>query len=105
MPNYNLNEETNDNFNEKTPLENEMQDKLILNNASSSSSCSTRNTNNNNDEEMNLYKQFNFDNDPVEDDEKIPGIKFVNYKDESQLNSVMGLVGKDLSEPYSGKFL
>ena len=42
------------------------------------------------------------DDDPIEDDEYIPGIKFVNYKDESQLESVMKLVGKDLSEPYSG---
>ena len=38
-----------------------------------------------------------------DENEKIPGIKFVNYRDESQLESVMRLVGKDLSEPYSGK--
>ena len=33
----------------------------------------------------------------------IEGIKFMDYKDESQLDSVMRLVGRDLSEPYSGK--
>ena len=36
-----------------------------------------------------------------DDDSGIPGIKFVSYKDESQLAAVMRLVGKDLSEPYS----
>ena len=34
----------------------------------------------------------------------IEGIEFVNYEDESRLESVMRLVGRDLSEPYSGKF-
>ena len=33
----------------------------------------------------------------------IPGIRFVNYKDESQLHHVMRLVGDDLSEPYSSE--
>lgn len=37
-------------------------------------------------------------------DTEIPGIRFVDYKDESQLDSVMSLVGRDLSEPYSSKF-
>lgn len=105
MPNHNLNE-TNDNFQEKTQmthLENEIQDKLTLKNNNNASSSSSSSDDDDEECEMNLYKQFNFDNDPVEDDEKIPGIKFVNYKDESQLDSVMRLVGKDLSEPYSGK--
>mmetsp|Transcript_7992 Transcript_7992/g.10497 ORF Transcript_7992/g.10497 Transcript_7992/m.10497 type:complete len:189 (+) Transcript_7992:289-855(+) len=31
----------------------------------------------------------------------IPGIRFVDYVDESQLHQVMDLVGRDLSEPYS----
>ena len=35
------------------------------------------------------------------DDGDIEGIVFVDYKDESQLESVMSLVGRDLSEPYS----
>lgn len=35
------------------------------------------------------------------DDISIPGIKFVNYGDEKQLEAVMRLVSKDLSEPYS----
>ena len=48
------------------------------------------------------FNDYDDDDDPIEDDEYIPGIKFVNYKDESQLESVMKLVGKDLSEPYSG---
>lgn len=34
---------------------------------------------------------------------EIEGIRFVDYKDESQLQYVMSLVGKDLSEPYSSK--
>lgn len=34
-------------------------------------------------------------------EDEIEGIEFVNYKDESQLDSVMSLVGRDLSEPYS----
>ncbi|KAI2494728.1 FR47-like protein [Fragilaria crotonensis] len=33
--------------------------------------------------------------------EDIPGIIFRDYVDESQLDSVMSLVGRDLSEPYS----
>jgi len=31
------------------------------------------------------------------------GIRFVDYEDESQLDYVMSLVGRDLSEPYSSK--
>lgn len=34
---------------------------------------------------------------------EIPGIRFVDYKNESQLEHVMSLVGRDLSEPYSSK--
>ena len=41
---------------------------------------------------------------PVQLDE-IPGIRFVDYPDESQLEAVMNLVGRDLSEPYSSKFV
>jgi hypothetical protein len=37
------------------------------------------------------------------DDDAIPGIRFVDYVDESQLDQVMSLVGRDLSEPYSSK--
>lgn len=33
--------------------------------------------------------------------EEIDGITFVNYKNEAQLESLMELVGRDLSEPYS----
>lgn len=32
------------------------------------------------------------------------GIKFVDYQDESQLDHVMSLVGRDLSEPYSSTY-
>ena len=32
------------------------------------------------------------------------GIKFVDYHDESQLDHVMSLVGRDLSEPYSSTY-
>jgi len=39
--------------------------------------------------------------DQLEGDEKISDMKFTNYKDESQLDYVMTLVGRDLSEPYS----
>lgn len=35
--------------------------------------------------------------------EDIPGIRFVDYVDESQLDHVMSLVGRDLSEPYSSE--
>lgn len=42
--------------------------------------------------------------DELDDDEIIGGINFVNYKDESQIESVMRLVGRDLSEPYSGMY-
>jgi len=44
------------------------------------------------------------DNDKVSTNNKdisIPGIKFTNYEDERQLEAVMRLVSKDLSEPYS----
>jgi hypothetical protein len=41
--------------------------------------------------------------DEDEDNESIEGIEFVDYMDESQLESVMELVGRDLSEPYSSK--
>jgi hypothetical protein len=33
----------------------------------------------------------------------IEGIIFVDYKDETQLDSVMSMVGRDLSEPYSSE--
>lgn len=36
-------------------------------------------------------------------DKEIDGIKFVDYEDESQLDDVMSLVGRDLSEPYSSE--
>lgn len=36
-------------------------------------------------------------------DEEIEGIQFVDYIDESQLDHVMSLVGRDLSEPYSSE--
>ena len=39
-----------------------------------------------------------------ENEDSIPGIKFCDYKDECQLESVMRLVGSKLSEPYSGGF-
>lgn len=39
--------------------------------------------------------------DDNSDDESIEGIAFLDYTDESQLESVMDLVGRDLSEPYS----
>jgi hypothetical protein len=35
--------------------------------------------------------------------DNVPGIRFVDYPDESQLDAVMNLVGRDLSEPYSSK--
>lgn len=38
-------------------------------------------------------------------DDEIEGIRFVDYKDESQLERVMSLVGRDLSEPYSSEYL
>ena len=37
--------------------------------------------------------------------ESIPGIRFVDYRDESQLDYVMNLVGRDLSEPYSSEYM
>ena len=37
------------------------------------------------------------------DDREIDGIVFIDYHDESQLESVMSLVGRDLSEPYSSR--
>lgn len=36
-----------------------------------------------------------------ENEDSIPGITFSNYRDESQLDNVMRLVGSKLSEPYS----
>lgn len=36
-------------------------------------------------------------------EDAIEGIEFVDYRDESQIDSVMSLVGRDLSEPYSSK--
>lgn len=37
------------------------------------------------------------------EDDEIEGIRFVDYTDESQLERVMSLVGRDLSEPYSSE--
>ena len=45
------------------------------------------------------------DDDDDDDDESIEGIEFVDYKDESQLEYVMDLVGRDLSEPYSSTLI
>mmetsp|Transcript_7783 Transcript_7783/g.14168 ORF Transcript_7783/g.14168 Transcript_7783/m.14168 type:complete len:186 (+) Transcript_7783:44-601(+) len=33
--------------------------------------------------------------------DEIEGIEFIDYHDESQIDAVMSLVGRDLSEPYS----
>jgi len=55
-----------------------------------------------NDNEMPQSETEHLD---LDDDEIIAGIKFVNYRDESQIDSVMTLVGRDLSEPYSGAFV
>lgn len=41
----------------------------------------------------------------VNDDDAPAGIRFVDYVDESQLDNVMSLVGRDLSEPYSSAYL
>ncbi|GFH60036.1 N-alpha-acetyltransferase 30 [Chaetoceros tenuissimus] len=49
-------------------------------------------------------QSLNIDNsnqEQIDEDMIIQGIKFVNYKDESQIDIVMKLVGRDLSEPYS----
>jgi len=35
--------------------------------------------------------------------DSIQGIRLVDYQDESQLEHVMSLVGRDLSEPYSSR--
>jgi hypothetical protein len=47
----------------------------------------------------------NIDRDEQDEDvsAKIKGIIYVDYRDESLLDSVMSLVGRDLSEPYSSK--
>jgi hypothetical protein len=37
--------------------------------------------------------------------DEIEGIVFIDYKDESQLASVMSLVDRDLSEPYSSELM
>jgi hypothetical protein len=37
--------------------------------------------------------------------DEIEGIEFIDYHDESQIDAVMSLVGRDLSEPYSSTFL
>jgi hypothetical protein len=42
--------------------------------------------------------------DHEDDNDSIEGIRFVDYADESQLEDVMSLVGRDLSEPYSSAF-
>ena len=36
-------------------------------------------------------------------DHNCTGIRFVDYRNESQLDHVMSLVGRDLSEPYSSE--
>jgi hypothetical protein len=53
---------------------------------------------------VNTKKKTHNDEDNDNDDyTTIEGIRFVDYVDESQLHHVMNLVGRDLSEPYSGK--
>eukprot|EP00594_Rhizosolenia_setigera_P017982 CAMPEP_0178963154 /NCGR_PEP_ID=MMETSP0789-20121207/14840_1 /TAXON_ID=3005 /ORGANISM="Rhizosolenia setigera, Strain CCMP 1694" /LENGTH=268 /DNA_ID=CAMNT_0020647539 /DNA_START=76 /DNA_END=882 /DNA_ORIENTATION=- len=53
------------------------------------------------DDDSNNNKNNHFDNEEEEEEDKIKGIKFVNYKNEEQLDTLMELVGRDLSEPYS----
>lgn len=50
------------------------------------------------DDDSSSNNNNHFDN---EEEDKIKGIKFVNYKNEEQLDTLMELVGRDLSEPYS----
>ena len=44
---------------------------------------------------------------PVEetaaDEDDLPDVEYVDYENEAQLEHVMNLVTKDLSEPYSSK--
>ncbi len=56
-------------------------------------------------EDLSVSKEGNPKNDSKnneDQDEAIKGIKFIPYRNESQIDSVMRLVGRDLSEPYSG---
>ena len=43
------------------------------------------------------------DDDGNDDNESVKGIEFVDYMAESQLESVMELEGRDLSEPHSSE--
>jgi len=58
------------------------------------------NSNNDNDNDDNKNESSSLKDDD-DDDTSIEGIEFVDYMDESQLEYVMDLVGRDLSEPYS----
>ena len=54
--------------------------------------------NKNDDDDQNANDDINVQLIPID------GIKFVDYTDESQLDHVMSLVGRDLSEPYSSTY-
>jgi hypothetical protein len=56
------------------------------------------------EELANLVSNASIDDSEDDGDDEIEGIEFVNYEDESQLESVMELVGRDLSEPYSSEY-
>jgi hypothetical protein len=43
--------------------------------------------------------------EPIRSWETIPGIRFMDYENEKQLEAVMSLVGRDLSEPYSSMYV
>lgn len=46
---------------------------------------------------------FEFSSSAMDCSAEVDGIEFVDYVDEKQLDDVMALVGRDLSEPYSSK--
>ena len=50
---------------------------------------------------MKSVKADNAEASGINGEGEIDGIVFVDYTDESQLDAVMSLVGRDLSEPYS----
>ena len=80
----------------------EAEGALNTTNDNNNNNNNNNNDNNNNNTKHNIdYSQLFGDED--QEDVVIPGIEFVNYYNESQLESVMKLVGKDLSEPYSGR--
>ena len=91
-------EATGNSYHNAKPLDAVQTDKIALRPLDNNSDNGANQNKNDDDDDQNANDDINVQLIPID------GIKFVDYTDESQLDHVMSLVGRDLSEPYSSTY-